>query len=99
MWTNEAKMYHAMQKKAGEMGANAIVLDALSEPSAGAKIAGAFLGTGSQRKGKAIGIYVFPGAENVATQPREGPAPSGSSTGGTTTGPAPTSGESHSGNP
>ena len=40
--------------------ANAIILDAVSEPSAGAKVAGAFLGTGSERKGKAITIYVFP---------------------------------------
>jgi len=58
-WTNEEAMYRSMRKKAGEMGANAIILDALSEPSAGAKIAGAFFGTGADRKGKAIAIYVF----------------------------------------
>src|SRR5688500_10484967 len=45
-WTNEEAMYRSMRKKAGEMGGNAIILDALSEPSAGAKIAGAFFGTG-----------------------------------------------------
>ena len=60
-WTDEEAMYRSMRKKAGEMGANAIILDALSEPSAGAKIAGAFFGTGAERKGKAIAIYVFPG--------------------------------------
>ena len=59
-WTNESKMMNSMKKKAGELGANAIILDAISEPSAGAKIAGAFLGTGSQRKGKAIAIYILP---------------------------------------
>ena len=59
-WTNEAKMMKALQKKAASIGANAIVLDAISEPSAGAKIAGAVLGTGSQRKGKAIAIYMVP---------------------------------------
>lgn len=63
-WTNEEGMYRSMRKKAGEMGANAIVLDALSEPSAGAKIAGAFFGTGAERKGKAIAIYVFPTSES-----------------------------------
>jgi hypothetical protein len=63
-WTNEEGMYKSMRKKAGEMGANAIVLDAVSEPSAGAKIAGAFFGTGAERKGKAIAIYVFPGGED-----------------------------------
>lgn len=62
-WTNEEGMYKSMRKKAGEMGANAIVLDAVSEPSAGAKIAGAFFGTGAERKGKAIAIYVFPSGD------------------------------------
>ena len=58
-WTNENTMYEAMRKSAGKMGANGIILDAISEPSAGAKIAGAFLGTGTERKGKAIAIFVF----------------------------------------
>lgn len=58
--TNEAKMLEAMRKKAAEVGANGLILDAISEPSAGAKIAGAFLGTGAERKGKAVAIYVFP---------------------------------------
>jgi hypothetical protein len=59
-WTTESGMYEAMKKKAGQLGANAIILDAVSEPSAGAKIAGAFLGTGAERKGKAIAIFIFP---------------------------------------
>ncbi|MGH7556414.1 MAG: hypothetical protein ACREMD_01270 [Gemmatimonadota bacterium] len=60
-WTDEADMYESMKKKAAELGANAIILDAMSKPSAGAKVAGAFLGTGAERKGKAIAIYVYPG--------------------------------------
>ena len=59
-WTNEKGMVASMQKKAGELGANGIILDAISEASAGAKVAGAFLGTGSQRKGKSIAIFIFP---------------------------------------
>jgi hypothetical protein len=59
-WTNEEGMYNSMRKKAGELGANAVILEAVEEPSAGAKVAGAFLGTGAERKGKAIAIYVFP---------------------------------------
>lgn len=60
MWTNEEQMWKSMKKKAGKMGANAIILDAMSEPSAGAKVASNFLGvTGAQRKGKAIAVYVF----------------------------------------
>lgn len=59
-WTNEEKMYNSMRKKAGQLGANGILLDAMSEPSAGAKVAAAVFGVGgAERKGKAIAIYVF----------------------------------------
>jgi len=58
-WTTESGMYEAMKKKAGEYGANAIILDAMSEPTAGAKIAGAIFGISPERKGKAIAIYIF----------------------------------------
>ncbi|HVT37933.1 MAG TPA: hypothetical protein VHE78_02710 [Gemmatimonadaceae bacterium] len=53
-------MLKNMQFTAGEMGANAIILDAVNEPGAATKIAGAILGTGAERKGKAVAIYVFP---------------------------------------
>jgi len=60
-FTTEETMWNSMRKKAGKLGANAIILDALSEPSAGAKVAAAFLlGGGAERKGKALAIYVFP---------------------------------------
>lgn len=60
LMTNEAQMWRSMQKKAGEMGANAIILDAMTEPKSAAKIASAFLGVGgAQRKGKAVAVYVF----------------------------------------
>jgi hypothetical protein len=58
--TDESGMFKSMQKKAGELGANAIILDAISEPSAGAKVASAVFGTGAERKGRAIAIYVYP---------------------------------------
>lgn len=62
-WTTEAGMFNSMKKKAGALGANAIILDAVSEPGAGAKIAAAFLGLSAERKGKAIAIFVFPAQE------------------------------------
>jgi hypothetical protein len=62
-WTTEAGMFDSMKKKAGSLGANAIILDAVSEPGAGAKIAAAFLGLSAERKGKAIAIFVFPTEE------------------------------------
>ena len=70
-FTDEAKMFASMKKKAGELGANAVILDAVSEPGAGAKVAAAIFGVSAQRKGKAIAIYVFPGTQNdlpAATQ-------------------------------
>lgn len=59
-WTNEQAMFESMRKKAGEVGANAIILDAINEAGAGAKVAAAIFGTGTQRKGRAIAIFVFP---------------------------------------
>lgn len=59
-FTNEAKMFESMKKKAGEVGANGIILDAVSEPSGGAKVAAAIFGVSAERKGKAVAIYVFP---------------------------------------
>lgn len=69
-WTNEEKMLNSMRKKAGQMGANAIILDAISEPGAGAKVAAAVLGVGTERKGKAIAIYVLPTAAPSDTSSR-----------------------------
>lgn len=61
LWTSEKGMWNSMKKKAAAMGANAIILDATSEPSAATKIVGFFLfGVGGQRKGKALAIYIHP---------------------------------------
>lgn len=65
-FTNEAKMFESMKKEAGRVGANGVILDALSEPSGGAKVAAAIFGVSAQRKGKALAIWVFP-AESPAS--------------------------------
>jgi hypothetical protein len=59
-FTDEAKMFQSMKKKAGEMGANGVILDAVSEPGSGAKVAAAIFGVSAQRKGKALAIWIFP---------------------------------------
>ncbi|WP_310572216.1 hypothetical protein [Gemmatimonas sp.] len=59
-WTNEQKMMESMRKKAASLGANGVILDDIKEAGAGAKVAAAVLGTGTQRKGRAIAIFVFP---------------------------------------
>jgi hypothetical protein len=58
--TDEAQMYEAFRRNAGKVGANAVILDATSEPTTGAKVANFLLGTAADRKGKAIAIYVSP---------------------------------------
>lgn len=68
-FTNEAKMFESMKKKAGEMGANGVILDAVSEPGSGAKVAAAIFGVSAQRKGKALAIWVFPVGESAAQSP------------------------------
>jgi len=61
LWTSEGDMWKSLQKKAGKLGANAIILDATIEPKDGSKIVSALLwGGGPDRKGKAIAIYVLP---------------------------------------
>lgn len=59
--SSQADMIKSMKKKAGSLGANAIILDALSEPSDVTKIASALLpAVSAERKGKAVAIFVFP---------------------------------------
>jgi hypothetical protein len=61
VWSTEQNMWNSLKKKAGKLGANAIILDAVTEPKDGAKIVSlALFGGGPDRKGKAIAIYVYP---------------------------------------
>jgi hypothetical protein len=57
-WTNEEQMFKRMRKEAGALGANGIILDSITEPSTGAKVANALLLTPAQRTGKAVAIYI-----------------------------------------
>ena len=60
VWTSKAKMLMKMREKAGEMGANAIILDAASEPALAVKAASVYLTLGvlGSRKGNAMAIFV-----------------------------------------
>jgi hypothetical protein len=79
-WTNEAQMLENMRKVAGQMGANAVILDALSEPGAGAKVAAAIFRTTTERKGRAIAVYVLPEGITVARQEAVASVATGSTT-------------------
>ena len=58
--TDEEKMYRSMREKAGEMGANAIILQSVQEPSTGSKVARVLIGVPANREGKSIAIFVLP---------------------------------------
>ena len=51
-------MMKSMRKKAAEVGATGIIMGNIDEPGAGAKVVGAIFGTGTERKGKSVAIFV-----------------------------------------
>jgi len=58
-YTSQTKMLEAIREKAGKLGCNGVLLPQIDEPGAGAKVAGAIFGTGTERKGNAIAIRVI----------------------------------------
>ncbi|MFL5468707.1 MAG: hypothetical protein ACJ8AE_02795 [Gemmatimonadaceae bacterium] len=66
-WSDEGDMIESMRDKASEVGANGIILNGIDEPSALTKVIGEVAKTGSQRKGKAVAIYVPSDSTNTTT--------------------------------
>ncbi len=58
-WTNEDQMIRKAKKEAGKIGANAILITQVNEPSAGAKVAGAIFGVGTTRRGQIVALRLF----------------------------------------
>lgn len=58
-FTSKMEMIESIRKKAGEMGANAILLPDIHEPSDVAQIAGAVFGTGTSRRGEAVAYRII----------------------------------------
>lgn len=57
-FTSEGKMFDKLREQAGKLGANAVIVGEVEEPSGGAKVANALLGTGANRRSQAIAILV-----------------------------------------
>jgi hypothetical protein len=55
--TNESQMLRAGRKRAGQIGANAIAMQSVNEPSSGAKVAAAIFGVGAERRGQMVALY------------------------------------------
>jgi hypothetical protein len=77
-WTSEAGMVNSQRKKAAEVGANGLVVGGIDEPKAGTKIIGALLGTGAERKGKAVAIFVPDDSTKTAITCAKGREPANS---------------------
>jgi hypothetical protein len=56
-FTSEGGMMKSQRKKAASIGATGIILGEIKEPNAATKVAGALVGVGAERKGKALAIY------------------------------------------
>lgn len=57
-YSDQPMMYQSMKQKAASIGANAVILDATTEPSAGARVAAAIFGVSASRTGKAVAIFI-----------------------------------------
>jgi hypothetical protein len=56
--TDERQMLTSQRKKAAQLGANGLIIGDVKEPNAGTKIIGSLLGTGAERKGSAVAIFI-----------------------------------------
>ena len=60
VWTRDAAMKRRMQEKAGQLGANAIIVSDFSEPKNTLRLIGAALGgtEAAEKRGDALAVYV-----------------------------------------
>lgn len=65
--TTEEDMYESQRRKAAELGANGLIVLPVQEPKAGTKIIGALFGTGAERKGGAVAIWIPSDSARVVT--------------------------------
>jgi hypothetical protein len=66
-YTSESGMVRKLRHDAGQRGANGVVLNPIHEPGAGAKIAGALFGVGTQRKGEVVAVRWWVRSDSAAT--------------------------------
>jgi ABC-type Fe3+-hydroxamate transport system substrate-binding protein len=68
VWTRDSDLRQSMQKKAAELGANAIIVDPTTHTKETVKLIGAAVGTGdADRKGKAVAIFIPADEQRVRT--------------------------------
>lgn len=55
-WANDERMVREMKKRAGKLGANAIIMGDFTDPSTAGKIVAEVLGVSAERKGQVLAI-------------------------------------------
>ena len=65
-WTGKDDLIKKSRREAGKLGANAIIISGIDEPSSGAKVAGEVFGTGTERQGEIVAIRLL---EKASTAP------------------------------
>ena len=58
-WSNRTQLLDHLRRRAGELGANGVILGQVEESSSGEKIVGYLTGFGSSRKQDAIAIKIM----------------------------------------
>jgi hypothetical protein len=58
--TNRTQMLNAARKRAGKVGANALLLDEIREPTTGTRIASVVFGTSADRRGTMLALFCPP---------------------------------------
>lgn len=56
-WTSEGAMIDKLREEAGKLGANAIILNDVTEPGGGERIVAAITHDSAERRGRAIAIH------------------------------------------
>jgi hypothetical protein len=64
--TSDREMVDKFRKEAGKVGANAIILEDIKEPSTGAKIVDAVLGVPAERRGRVLAVRYTAGEKQQA---------------------------------
>jgi len=57
-YTSEEQMFRKLREEAAKLGANGVILNSITEPTTGAKVANWLIGVPADRQGKAIAIFV-----------------------------------------
>ena len=57
-YTDEEQMFRKLREEAAKLGANGVILNSITEPTTGAKVASWLIGIPAERQGKAIAIFI-----------------------------------------